>query len=123
VLNVSGDANGDGAVNVSDLSLLAANYGKTSGATWAMGDFTGDGAVDVSDLSILAANYGMGSSTTLDYSADYASVFGTTLTQEDNAASGDINAEETDNSVCSGLGLPLITGLALMGMMLIKLEE
>jgi hypothetical protein len=53
-----GDANGDLMVNVSDLSILAANYGMTSGATWLTGDFTGDGLVNVSDLSILAANYG-----------------------------------------------------------------
>ena len=53
-----GDANGDGAVDVGDLGILGANYGKTTGMTWASGDFTGNGAVDVGDLGILGANYG-----------------------------------------------------------------
>ncbi len=55
---VAGDANRDGAVDVSDLGILATHYGDTSGKTWEEGDFTGDGAVDVSDLGILATNYG-----------------------------------------------------------------
>ena len=53
-----GDANNDGFVDVGDLGILGANYGKTSGMTWATADFTGDGAVDVGDLGILGANYG-----------------------------------------------------------------
>ena len=51
-----GDANGDGAVDVSDLSVWLSNRmtdGHTSvGDGWSKGDFNGDGAVDVSDLSI-----------------------------------------------------------------------
>jgi hypothetical protein len=118
---ISGDANGDGAVNVSDLSLLAANYGVTSGATWAMGDFTGDGAVNVSDLSLLAANYGTGSSDTLSWSDAYAQAFGTTASDADNASSDD-TADDSTSSVCGSLGLSLIAGLALMGLMIVKLE-
>ena len=57
---IPGDANGDGTVDVGDLGILAANYGLTSGATWAKGDFNNDGKVDVGDLGILAANYGTG---------------------------------------------------------------
>jgi uncharacterized protein (DUF2141 family) len=57
---IPGDANGDGEVDVSDLGILAANYGLTAGADWSMGDFNTDGTVDVSDLGILAANYGTG---------------------------------------------------------------
>ena len=38
-----GDANNDGKVDVSDLGILAANYGITSGATWGQGDFNTDG--------------------------------------------------------------------------------
>ncbi len=53
-----GDANGDGYVNVSDLGILATNYGVGSGLGWEQGDFTGDGVVDVSDLGILATAYG-----------------------------------------------------------------
>ncbi len=52
-----GDANGDGVVDVTDLGILATNYG-TGGAQWHDGDFTGDNQVDVSDLGILATYYG-----------------------------------------------------------------
>ena len=45
-------------VDVGDLGILGANYGKPAGAGWTMGDFTGDGAVDVGDLGVLGANYG-----------------------------------------------------------------
>ena len=53
-----GDANGDGYVDVSDLGILATNYGAGGGFGWGDADFTGDGFVDVSDLGILATNYG-----------------------------------------------------------------
>ncbi|MFI5240411.1 MAG: dockerin type I domain-containing protein [Candidatus Saccharimonadia bacterium] len=55
--NIAGDANGDGVVNITDLSILASNWGAT-GATWAQGDFNGDGVVNILDLSILATNWG-----------------------------------------------------------------
>jgi probable HAF family extracellular repeat protein len=51
-----GDANLDGTVDVSDLSILLANYDKT-GMGWAQGDFDGSNTVDVSDLSKVLANY------------------------------------------------------------------
>ncbi len=53
-----GDANLDGYVNVTDLGILATNYGITSGMGWGEGDFTDDGAVNVNDLGILATWYG-----------------------------------------------------------------
>ncbi|MBN2290937.1 MAG: leucine-rich repeat domain-containing protein [Pirellulales bacterium] len=53
-----GDANCDRSVDVSDLGILAAKYGTTSGAEWGDGDFDYNGAVDVSDLGLLAAYYG-----------------------------------------------------------------
>jgi hypothetical protein len=108
---ISGDANRDGAVDVGDLGILAANYGG-SNKTWAEGDFNGDKLVDVGDLGILAANYGSS-----NFSSDYAQAFDTTVTKED------ADAEVTGSSLCGGLGLPLIAGLALMGLMLVKLEE
>jgi hypothetical protein len=55
---LGGDANVDGYVDVSDLSIMGSNYGTSSGATWDMGDLNYDGAVDVSDLSIMGSNYG-----------------------------------------------------------------
>jgi hypothetical protein len=113
---IPGDANGDSMVDVGDLGILAANYGG-SGKTWSQGDFNGDNMVDVGDLGILAANYGRGASTALDFSADYAKAFGATATDDASAQ------EEVNTSICSGLGLPLIAGLVLMGLMLVKLEE
>jgi hypothetical protein len=56
--SIPGDANGDGEVNATDAQALAANWGKASGASWAMGDFNADGAVNAADASILAANWG-----------------------------------------------------------------
>jgi hypothetical protein len=111
-----GDANGDGAVDVGDLGILAANYGG-SGKNWSQGDFNGDGLVDVGDLGILAANYGRGSSSSCDFDADYAKVFGTESTATDDTA------EETGSSICSSLGLSLIAGLSMFGLILVKLEE
>ncbi len=51
-----GDINGDGEVNVTDLSLMLANYGKPG--TPAQGDISGDGQVDITDLSLLLSNFG-----------------------------------------------------------------
>jgi hypothetical protein len=113
---IPGDANGDNMVDVGDLGILAANYGG-SGKGWSQGDFNGDGLVDVGDLGILAAHYGENANQSVDFAADYAKAFGTTVTDENS------DEEGTSGSVCSMLGLPLIAGLALMGLMLVKLEE
>ena len=48
--SLPGDANGDGTVNITDLSILLANFDKT-GMTWSQGDFNGDGTVNIADLS------------------------------------------------------------------------
>lgn len=53
-----GDATLDGKVDVSDLGILASNYGQTTGMTWQTGDFNRDGMVDVADLAMLATYYG-----------------------------------------------------------------
>ena len=52
-----GDANLDGNVDINDLTIVLANYGKT-GMTWTDGEFTGDGTVDINDLTIVLSNYG-----------------------------------------------------------------
>jgi len=57
------DINGDGTVNILDLSILAAHYNKT-GQTFSTGDINGDGVVNILDLSILAAAWGSSVSTT-----------------------------------------------------------
>jgi hypothetical protein len=52
-----GDANLNGAVNLDDFNILAANFGQ-SGANWQQGDFNGDGRVSLDDFNLLAANFG-----------------------------------------------------------------
>lgn len=54
---IPGDANADGTVNLTDLSLLLAHYG-ASGVDRQDGDFDGDGDADLTDLSMLLSNFG-----------------------------------------------------------------
>ena len=54
----NGDMNSDGRVDVDDLELFAAAFGKRGERL--RGDFNGDGAVDNKDLEILRSNYGYG---------------------------------------------------------------
>ncbi|NLE28992.1 MAG: hypothetical protein GX629_04905, partial [Phycisphaerae bacterium] len=118
---IPGDANEDGKVNVGDLGILAANYGRDLQAQgvdpslwWSLGDFNDDGKVNVGDLGILAANYGSSGSS---FAADYAKVF--------DAATevGQSDEDVVPGTLCSGLGLPMIAGFLLAGLLLIKLEE
>jgi hypothetical protein len=111
-----GDANLDNAVDVGDLGILAANYGQ-SDKTWRMGDFNGDGTVDVGDLGILAANYGFASGEVNAESFDQnnISAMGTAVSEED-------KTEEADSTLCTGLGLPLITVFMIAGLMM-KLDD
>ena len=51
-----GDINGDGLVDITDLSILLSHYGKTVVVN-TLGDLNGDGRVDITDLSILLSHY------------------------------------------------------------------
>ena len=51
-----GDCNGDGVVNLSDLSILSAQWGSSGPEA----DLNSDGNVNLSDLSILSADWGCG---------------------------------------------------------------
>jgi hypothetical protein len=53
-----GDVNSDGKVDINDLTIVLANYGKTAGMWWGTGDLVGDGIVDLNDLTEVLANYG-----------------------------------------------------------------
>jgi hypothetical protein len=53
--NPMGDANGDGAVDDDDLSLLLAHWGQD--AAWEDGNFNTDAVVNDDDLSLLLANW------------------------------------------------------------------
>jgi hypothetical protein len=112
---INGDANADNKVDVSDLGILAANYGMTIGAVWVKGDFNWDGKVDVSDLGILAANYGMGTGAALDFNAD-AGALGLVSGEEHSIAKD--GGLVGSASGCGSMGLPLIAGLFLMGLFL-----
>jgi hypothetical protein len=53
---LDGDLNQDGIVDRTDVAVLTANYGKSSGVTWYQGDLTGDGKVGAADLSRIQSN-------------------------------------------------------------------
>ena len=54
-----GDANGDGKVDINDLTIVLTNFGKT-GMGWSHGAMDGDptGTVDINDLTIVLTNFG-----------------------------------------------------------------
>lgn len=55
-----GDTDFDGDVDLSDLGVLATNYGQPGTMGWHQGDFDTDGDVDLNDLGQLATYYGAG---------------------------------------------------------------
>ena len=54
-----GDANGDGRVDINDLTIVLSNFGKT-GCAWSQGSMDGDlaGRVDINDLTIVLSSFG-----------------------------------------------------------------
>jgi lysophospholipase L1-like esterase len=52
-----GDANNDGAANLDDFNVLAANFGQ-SGRDFTQGDFNYDGLVNLTDFNLLAGRFG-----------------------------------------------------------------
>ena len=53
--NIDGDVNGDGVVNILDLTLVAAYFGKTVDPTQVPNpDANGDGIVNIMDLVLVA---------------------------------------------------------------------
>lgn len=53
-----GDLDGNGVVDLTDLSRLLSNFGVASGVTSGGGDTDGDGDVDLTDLSGMLSNFG-----------------------------------------------------------------
>ncbi len=49
-----GDIDGDGVVDIKDISLFAVDWGKKGSLTYSLSDLNGDGVVDLTDLSLLA---------------------------------------------------------------------
>ena len=52
---IAADVNSDGVVNIIDLTLVAANFGKTAETT---ADVNGDGVVNIIDLTLVAGAFG-----------------------------------------------------------------
>ena len=66
---IPGDANLDGRVDGSDVTILADNWQYGVGSPpkdWSDGDFNGDGKVDGSDVTILAMNWQYGVPTSVN---------------------------------------------------------
>ena len=61
----TGDANGNGLINVADINIVRQNLGKSVNNGALSGDFDGDGVVNSKDLSIVQNNSGQSSDTTL----------------------------------------------------------
>ena len=59
---IPGDANRDGHVDISDLTILSNGYGQPPpvGRSWGWtdGDFNNDGLLDISDLTLMSNHYG-----------------------------------------------------------------
>ena len=53
-----GDLDGNGQIDLTDLSIVLANFGTSSGATPEDGDLNGDGDVDLEDLAQILALFG-----------------------------------------------------------------
>ena len=58
VVQNPGDVNGDGRVDINDLTTVLSNYGK-SGQIWSEGSMDGDpaGVVDINDLTIVLSKF------------------------------------------------------------------
>jgi len=59
VLLLGGDGTGNGQVDLSDLILVAANYGSSVPPADIRGDINGNGIVDLPDLTMVGANYAL----------------------------------------------------------------
>ena len=61
--NIEGDVNGDGVVNILDLTLVASHFGESVDASEAPNpDINGDGIVDIRDLVLVAGRFGQSES-------------------------------------------------------------
>ncbi len=57
-LHKTADINGDGIVDLTDLSMFATDWENTGALNYSLSDMNGDGIIDLTDFSILAKAYG-----------------------------------------------------------------
>jgi alpha-amylase len=105
-----GDADLNGRVDLTDLKIVAADWGMTD-ATYAQGAFTGDGTVGPADLALVAQNYGWrtGDSEATPTALDPTSGIGISITEAAQLA-GIPGSELPEPGTISLLALPA-TGL------------
>jgi hypothetical protein len=95
-MQVEGDVNGDGAVNLTDFNILKTNFGQQGSRE--QGDLNGDGTVGLPDFNILKANFGAGGSAGTPAAVDVAL-----------AAAADDDADDDDSltPIQDGVGVQL----------------
>ena len=56
---LAGDADLNGAVNITDFNILSSHFNQAGTFTWAQGDFDGSSAVNITDFNLLSSNFNL----------------------------------------------------------------